>query len=754
MGTARAPVVGLGTAPAWTCCVSKPQSGMECSSLLGRSTDATQACLTMQVRFVGCEPLGKGWPPRRGPPWSRQRPAQAVGQVAALGHLNGGEPEPGRQLLELAAGGGRHRLGIGGRLAVGAGDEEPARLPVGLEVETADEVLPDEQGQDVVAEAAEGLGHVDLDPEVEAEEPIRAVARPDERVERRQQRRPAAPPRRGRRGAGRQVARCAPALDGDLDQPAVVDELRHATAGDGRPDPEVVRQVGGRAHAEARRGVLQELALGFLGLGRRPGADLRRHHAVGQVVDPLERRAPPGGQDAVGEEHLHGVAAVAAPVPPRALVAPGVGQLGGGERALLRHLVEDGLEVAGVRLPPGPASLPGRRADELVAPPALHAVAEQRVEVPREQRGGVAPVLEPAAARCPELQEAGGLVGADAAPGHEELRAGQDVDGVELDGADLGHHGIEGAGLRPGPGGSGPSGGEALRAHGQAAGVALRQVAAHPAILAGDVGSVSRHEGRPAVRQLFPGPVRPVDPLAPYAVERPSPASRPWVVVNMVQSVDGSTAVEGVSGPLGGAADRTIFLGLRGLADAVLVGASTVRAERYGPVRARPEARAARLARGQRPVATLAVVTRSLELDYAAPLFTAAEAETVLLVPEDADEAAVAGASGPSAVIRVGTGSVDLARALEALRGRGVRLLVCEGGPHLNAGLAAAGLVDELCLTVSPLFAAGANPRGLLAPGPTGGDERFELRHVLEEDGFLFLRYVRSPERPAAPPPR
>ncbi|HLH47032.1 MAG TPA: pyrimidine reductase family protein [Acidimicrobiales bacterium] len=256
------------------------------------------------------------------------------------------------------------------------------------------------------------------------------------------------------------------------------------------------------------------------------------------------------------------------------------------------------------------------------------------------------------------------------------------------------------------------------------------------------------------MRQLFPGPVRPVDPLAPYAVERPSPASRPWVVVNMVQSVDGSTAVEGVSGPLGGAADRTIFLGLRGLADAVLVGASTVRAERYGPVRARPEARAARLARGQRPVATLAVVTRSLDLDYAAPLFTAAEAETVLLVPEDADEAAVAGASGPSAVIRVGTGSVDLARALEALRGRGVRLLVCEGGPHLNAGLAAAGLVDELCLTVSPLFAAGANPRGLLAPGPTGGDERFELRHVLEEDGFLFLRYVRSPERSAAPPPR
>jgi riboflavin biosynthesis pyrimidine reductase len=93
-------------------------------------------------------------------------------------------------------------------------------------------------------------------------------------------------------------------------------------------------------------------------------------------------------------------------------------------------------------------------------------------------------------------------------------------------------------------------------------------------------------------------------------------------------------------------------------------------------------------------------------------------------------------------VIAVGDGEVDLAAALAALHGRGATQLLCEGGPHLFGALTAAGLVDELDLTVSPLLAGGG--AGRITAGPPGPPRAMTLRHILSEDGALFLRYTRK----------
>jgi riboflavin biosynthesis pyrimidine reductase len=192
---------------------------------------------------------------------------------------------------------------------------------------------------------------------------------------------------------------------------------------------------------------------------------------------------------------------------------------------------------------------------------------------------------------------------------------------------------------------------------------------------------------------------------------------RPWVVVNMIASADGATTLEGLSGGLGGPGDRAVFSVLRALADVVLVGASTVRAEHYGPPR-----RA-----GQK----VAVVTRSGELDWTGELFTSGAGLAVL--PEDGPEV-------PVPAIRGGRGDVDLAAVLQQLDGE---VVLAEGGPTLNGQLAAAGLIDELCMTVAPRLTGGGAKR--IVVGPPGAEPNtLELAHVLEEDGFLFCRYLRD----------
>lgn len=231
------------------------------------------------------------------------------------------------------------------------------------------------------------------------------------------------------------------------------------------------------------------------------------------------------------------------------------------------------------------------------------------------------------------------------------------------------------------------------------------------------------------MRRLLPVPVDDVDPAAVYGgAERPAPTGRPWVVANMIASADGTASVAGRSGGLGGPADKAVFHLLRSLADVVVAGASTVRVEGYRPI--------------TRPRATpIAVVSRSLDLDWEAPLFTQAAARTIVVTCEAAEPARRRQAEQVADVVVAGTGAVDPVAALAALGERGHRLALCEGGPTLLAQLGATGTLDELCLTVAPLLAAGDGPRvltGTALDPPT----QLRLASVLEDDGFLLLRYL------------
>ncbi|MBW3548274.1 MAG: pyrimidine reductase family protein [Actinobacteria bacterium] len=237
------------------------------------------------------------------------------------------------------------------------------------------------------------------------------------------------------------------------------------------------------------------------------------------------------------------------------------------------------------------------------------------------------------------------------------------------------------------------------------------------------------------MRQLLPPPATPADAAevdlgALYDGERSGPAQRPWVMANFVASLDGSAAVEGRTRALSGPADRALFRRLRAQADVVLVGAGTVRAEGYGPVR------------GAGP-APIAVVSRSLELDWDSALFTEAAAPTLVVTCAGADATRRARAEQVAELVLAGDQWVDIGEAIVQLGRRGHGVVLCEGGPCLLGELVVADLLDELCLTLSPLVAGGTGPRivtgaMLRAPRP------LRLASVLEDDSDLFLRYLRG----------
>ncbi|MCD0449553.1 dihydrofolate reductase family protein [Actinocorallia sp. API 0066] len=209
----------------------------------------------------------------------------------------------------------------------------------------------------------------------------------------------------------------------------------------------------------------------------------------------------------------------------------------------------------------------------------------------------------------------------------------------------------------------------------------------------------------------------PPDLLADYAHP-----DGPWLRANMIASLDGAAARAGLSGGLGNKTDRRLFLALRDMADAVVVGAQTVRAEGYGPA----------------PV-PLVIVSRSLDLDLAAPLF-----DGRVLIVATARSPRLAEARERAEVIVAGEESVDFTAAVAALHGRGLTRLLCEGGPTVLGGIAAAGLLDELCLTLSPHLVGGAAPRIVRGPALDGG---MALAAVRQDGDHLFLRY----RRPATP---
>ncbi|MED7949158.1 pyrimidine reductase family protein [Streptomyces sp. BE303] len=219
---------------------------------------------------------------------------------------------------------------------------------------------------------------------------------------------------------------------------------------------------------------------------------------------------------------------------------------------------------------------------------------------------------------------------------------------------------------------------------------------------------------------------------------------RPWLRANMVAGLDGGARLDGLSEGLSGSADKRIFGVLRALSDVVLVGAETVRAEGYRPALARAEFAGARQAAGQAPAPAIAVVTRSLGLDLAAPLFTEPLVRTVVITTEDAPGESRAAVAEVADVIVAGRGSVDLRAAVAALADRGWTRMLTEGGPRLLGQLAAAGLLDELCLSLAPLITAGDAPR-IIHDAEMPDVQRMRLVSLIEQKGFLFTRYLRPP---------
>ena len=241
------------------------------------------------------------------------------------------------------------------------------------------------------------------------------------------------------------------------------------------------------------------------------------------------------------------------------------------------------------------------------------------------------------------------------------------------------------------------------------------------------------------MRRLHPAPAEEVDTFEAYAVPE---VTGPHLRANMVTSIDGAAAVEGRVGVLSGRADHDLLHELRALCDVLLVGAGTIRAEGYGPLRPSEEQRARRTAAGLAEVPRLAVLTRTLSLDLAAPVFARATAPPLVLTTERAPADRRAAAAEVSDVLVVGERDVDLSAALHALADHGLPRILSEGGPQVLAELFAADLVDELCLAVAPLVTAGADLR--ITAGPRLPEARqLRLGHVLEKDEFLFLRYTR-----------
>jgi riboflavin biosynthesis pyrimidine reductase len=231
--------------------------------------------------------------------------------------------------------------------------------------------------------------------------------------------------------------------------------------------------------------------------------------------------------------------------------------------------------------------------------------------------------------------------------------------------------------------------------------------------------------------QLLPTPLDEVDAADVYttpAEARSRPA--PWVLANMVSSADGSAAVQGRSGPLGGEPDARVFRVLRRSADVVLAGAGTVRTEGYRPIR------------GDSPT-PIAVVSASLDLDLGSTLFTEALARTIVVTCATSDAGRRAAAEEVADVVVAGEERVDAAATIAALAERGHRRVLCEGGPSLLAQLVAADMLDELCLTIAPTLAGGDGPR-ILTGATWAKPLPRRLATLLEEDGVLFARYLRA----------
>lgn len=218
----------------------------------------------------------------------------------------------------------------------------------------------------------------------------------------------------------------------------------------------------------------------------------------------------------------------------------------------------------------------------------------------------------------------------------------------------------------------------------------------------------------------------------------------PWLRTMMVMTLDGATVgPDGLSGSISGPADKRVFMETRRLADAVLVGAGTIRAERYKPMMARADWQEARASLGLAPAPQIVVVSGRLDLPWDEPMFSDSALPVVVATTVDADPSSVSQAREHAEVVQVGEGSVDLSALIRLMHDRGLIRINCEGGEALLDALIRDDLVDEMDLTISPVLAGGGylrDPeRAISPPYP-----RFSLAHQFVEEGFVFCRFLRG----------
>jgi riboflavin-specific deaminase-like protein len=252
--------------------------------------------------------------------------------------------------------------------------------------------------------------------------------------------------------------------------------------------------------------------------------------------------------------------------------------------------------------------------------------------------------------------------------------------------------------------------------------------------------TAARNEPPVALRRLLPEPGELTADELVQALRFGDLASaeRPYVVVNMVATVDGRASLAGRTAPLSSVADRQLFHALRTRVDAVMVGAGTVRAERYGRIVRDPHRREQRRAASLDPDPLAIVVSGSLVLPPDVPLLQDPEQRVVVVTASDG---VIDGAAAQVEYLR--SSPVDLAAALARVRAEhGVRSILCEGGPHLNASLVAAGLLDELFLTLVPKLAGAAGALAIVDDAPLREPLALELVWLLECEGELFARYA------------
>jgi len=241
---------------------------------------------------------------------------------------------------------------------------------------------------------------------------------------------------------------------------------------------------------------------------------------------------------------------------------------------------------------------------------------------------------------------------------------------------------------------------------------------------------------------VLPAPASDLSDDAIAAAYQADAETSPWLRVNFVSSIDGAATANGLSAGLGGDADHRVFGILRRLCDVVLVASGTVLAEGYGPMVLDDASVAWRQAHGLQAQPVFAIVTGRLDLDPTSAIFTDAPVRPIIVTTGSSPAGPRAALAKVADVLICGDTEVDPVAMVSQLAARGLTRIHCEGGPSFFGSLLDADVVDEMCLTLSPLLEAGIS--GRIAHSATADSRGMRLAGVLHSADTLLLRYTRA----------